>query len=127
MFANEAFYQAFIERDIDAMEDCWAESVDISCIHPGWGVLRGRDVVLQSWLAILANPDAPKIICRAADVTVMGDSAIVVCFEEIDGQYLLATNVYSHEGGRWRLVHHQAGPTGEQPEAGGDEAPPRVN
>jgi hypothetical protein len=128
LFANEAFYQAFADRDVEAMEECWAETVEISCIHPGWGVLRGRDVVLQSWLSILANPDSPIISCRAPDVTVIGDSAVVVNFEEIEGQFLLATNVYVHEGGRWRLVHHQAGPTGEQPDEDDDnDAPPRVN
>jgi ketosteroid isomerase-like protein len=113
---------------MSAMEECWAETTDITCIHPGWGVLRGRDNVLQSWLAILANPESPKIVCRAPQVTVLGDSAVVINFEEIDGQYLLATNVYVQEAGRWRLVHHQAGPTGEEPaEETDDSGPPRVN
>ena len=63
------------------MEACWAETADITCIHPGWGVLRGRDNVLQSWLAILANPESPKIVCRAPQVTVLGDSAVVIDFD----------------------------------------------
>jgi hypothetical protein len=41
--------------------------------------------------------------------------AYVHCFEEIDGNYLIATNIFVHEGRRWRLVHHQAGPTAENP------------
>jgi len=127
LFANEAFYQAFAERDMEAMENCWADGPEVSCIHPGWGPLRGREVVLQSWLAILANPEAPKIVCRAATATVLGDTAIVICFEEIGGQFLLASNIYIHQAGRWRLVHHQAGPTAEQPQEDQDKPPPRMN
>jgi hypothetical protein len=30
----------------------------VSCVHPGWPVLVGRQTVLESWRRILGNPGA---------------------------------------------------------------------
>ena len=46
LFANEAFYLAFADRDMEAMETTWSATTPVACIHPGWGVLTGRDEVL---------------------------------------------------------------------------------
>ena len=121
LFANEAFYRAFADRDMDVMDEAWAEDAAVSCIHPGWGLLESRDIVLQSWLAILTNPSSPAIQCVSAQAHIHGEMAYVTCFEVIEGSYLIATNIFIHEGRRWRLVHHQAGPTAEDPPADADE------
>lgn len=115
LFANEAFYRAFADREMLAMAEVWAEGVTLTCIHPGWGLLEGRDEVMQSWQAILGNPNSPAVRCRSAKAHMQGEMAYVVCYEEIEGNYLIATNIFVHEGRRWRLVHHQAGPTAEAP------------
>jgi len=127
LFANETFYYAFSERDLEAMEELWSRQVTVTCIHPGWGALEGREEVMRSWLAILANPEAPVVICRAARAYVRGDIAYVICFEEIDGNHLIATNAYAREDGRWRMIHHQAGPTGDSPPDDEAEEPGRPN
>ncbi len=103
LFANEAFYRAFADRDMDAMAEAWAENTAVSCIHPGWGLL------------VLTNPGAPVIQCLAARVHLRDEMAYVICYEEIEGNYLIATNIFVHEGRRWRLIHHQAGATAEDP------------
>ena len=36
LFANDAFYNAFISRDIVALETVWATNAQVVCIHPGW-------------------------------------------------------------------------------------------
>ncbi|MBM3487615.1 MAG: nuclear transport factor 2 family protein [Alphaproteobacteria bacterium] len=115
LFANEAFYRAFAERDAALMEEVWARDTPVTCIHPGWGPLAGRRAVIESWTAILRNPGAPRIRCRSPAATIIGTAAFVVCFEEIDGQFLIATNCFAREGGVWRMVHHQAGPTSAAP------------
>ena len=117
LFANEAFYRAFADRDMEAMAEVWLDGGTVTCIHPGWGLLDGRDEVLNSWRAILTNPDAPEVRCLGAQAHMQGDMAYVVCYEEIEGNYLIASNIFVHEGRRWRLVHHQAGPTAEEPPA----------
>ena len=116
LFVNEAFYRAFADRDIGAMEDLWSDVAPITCIHPGWGMLEGREDVMESWAAIIANPDSPTIECRAPLAHQHGDAGIVICFEQIEDQFLIATNYFVREGRIWKIVHHQSGPTAEVPE-----------
>ena len=111
LFANEAFYRAFADRDMDAMEDLWASSAPVCCIHPGWEAIYERDDVIESWRAIFSGGTSPAINCLAPRVYFYGAAAFVVCFEEIQGDHLIATNYFVREAGRWRMVHHQAGPT----------------
>ena len=110
--ANALFYAAFSRRDIPAMEALWARAEPVTCIHPGWNALIGRDEVLQSWRAILGNPASPSVECSGESAHVAGDVAWVLCTEAApDGEVqLVATNVFRREdGGQWRLCHHQAG------------------
>ena len=113
LFANEAFYLAISSRDVEAMNGLWAEG-PVACLHPGWAALLSRKEVLDSWERILSHDAAPKIICREPRVQLHGDVAVVVCYEEIDRELLVATNIFRREGKQWRLVHHQAGPTAAQ-------------
>jgi hypothetical protein len=116
LFANEAFYRAFADRDENAMDALWSDTDQVACLHPGWGPLFGRDVVVESWKAIIRNDDSPEILCHDPHAHVYGDTAYVICFEEILDSFLVATNVFVREGRVWKMVHHQAGPTSAQPE-----------
>ena len=115
LFANEAFYSAFARRDVAAMEALWATDVPVACIHPGWSPLTDRAAVMQSWRSILGNANSPRIICRSPRLFRYGDVAAVICFEVVEGQFLIATNLFVRQGNAWKLVHHQAGPTAEGP------------
>lgn len=126
--ANAAFYRAFAERDLDAMDALWARSDHVACIHPGWRALHGRDAVMASWRSILDSPDAPDIACSGASVIASGGMAFVLCVESLRGGSLAATNVFVRELGEWRIVHHHAGPIapGREPDDG-EEPPPLLN
>jgi ketosteroid isomerase-like protein len=121
--ANEAFYQAFANRDLAAMENLWSRMSPIVCIHPGWAPLFGREVVMASWRSILDNPRSPALVCRQPRAFVQGDSAFVVCFEDLGQVFLIATNLFLREEDGWKLIHHQAGPmpTTEQEEEDDDD------
>lgn len=108
--ANEAFYRAFAARDLDAMDALWARRDAVACVHPGWEALRGRGEVMASWRAILGGNSAAKISCSSATASVMGDTALVLCTEGLDGDELIATNVFAREDNAWKLMHHHAGP-----------------
>lgn len=114
--ANEGFYSAFSARDMSAMEDVWAKEVPVSCIHPGWNVLTGRDRVMESWHAILDNSDAPRIRCYEPEINRVGEIALVTCYEAVEAGILAATNIFVPEAGGWKMVHHQASPTAQPPE-----------
>jgi hypothetical protein len=106
---NDAFYQAFNQRDMASMEGLWASSAPVSCIHPGWNVLQGREAVLDSWRSILNNPNQPRIVTGGATVSIFDSIAVVICRELVAGSPLVATNVFVLEDGAWKLLHHQSG------------------
>lgn len=110
LLANASFYRAFAGRDVDAMESLWAHRAPVACVHPGWQPLAGRDAVMASWRGILRGPGVPDIICTEATCHIVGESAFVVCIEQLDAGALVATNVFIREDDAWRLVHHHAGP-----------------
>ena len=110
ILANEGFYRALGAADMEAMEDLWARRAPVTCLHPGWTLLRGREDVLESWRTILANPNQPRIVGGGASVTALGETAIVLCREVVSGSPLYATNVFVREAGAWRLAHHHSGP-----------------
>ena len=108
--ANLDFYRAFNARSIEGMEALWSRTATVLCVHPGWNALAGRDHVIQSWRAILANPDAPGVMVHEDRAFLYGDLAIVQCEEELDSGHLVATNMFVRESGAWKMIHHQASP-----------------
>lgn len=114
--ANLEFYRAFTMRDIVAMDALWARRAPVACLHPGWTVLIDRDAIMSSWRGLLANPNAPRIACYDERVLVYGDTALVLCEEELDGGTLAASNFFVREDGTWRLAHHHAGQIVRRPE-----------
>jgi ketosteroid isomerase-like protein len=129
LFANAAFYAAFADRDVAALTRLWGDG-DVTCIHPGWPPLVGRDEVLASWRNILTGGGAPEISCRQAKAVLHGNVAVVTCMEMIavQGQVqqaLSATNMFVKAGKEWRMIHHQAGPANIDPRrVEEDEKPP---
>lgn len=109
LFANAAFYAAFAARDVDAMDAIWAASDAVSCIHPGWSALIGREPVMASWRTILSNPRAPRISCHNPVAHMLDSVGYVICLEALQEGFLVATNIFIRESGDWKLLHHQAG------------------
>jgi ketosteroid isomerase-like protein len=107
--ANLEFYRAFTARDLVAMDALWARQAPVGCIHPGWPALADRDEIMESWRGILSNPDAPRVACYDERVLLYGDTALVICEEELDGGTLVASNLFVREAEGWRITHHQAG------------------
>lgn len=105
--ANRDFYRAFATGDFVAMDRVWADHCELSCVHPGWEVLRGRDRVMASWRGILRRP--LPVHSRDEVVSLLGEVGVVVCVEVLPQGELAATNLFVMEQGRWRLLHHQAG------------------
>ena len=125
LFANEAFYRAFADRDIAAMVDLWSQSAPVACVHPGWGPLTTREDVIESWRRILSSEGSPRIRCCRPEAFIYGDIALVICYEQIQNNVLVATNIFRREGRQWKMVHHQAGPSAQPvPEDEGETPPP---
>jgi ketosteroid isomerase-like protein len=113
LLANARFYEAFTRGDVAAMAELWAERAPVTCIHPLSPPLAGRKAVLESWKQILRSPPPVALRCARPSVHRLStEIAIVTCYEGEGSRpaHLAATNVFAFEGGRWRMVHHQAGP-----------------
>ena len=109
--ANASFYKAFDRHDFKAMDALWAKTVPAVAIRPGWPAIHGRAAVMESWRSIIEGQALPSIKAEFPRVFVTGASAFVTCFEILGaGGYLIATNIFVMENGRWRMVHHYAGP-----------------
>jgi hypothetical protein len=68
--------------------------------------------VLASWRQILGGGTGLALRCDEPVVHWVGEAALVICYEGTNDNpaHLAATNVFVFEGGRWRMVHHHAGP-----------------
>lgn len=110
--ANAAFYRAFNSGDGRGMVALWSEEHPVACFHPGSPVLLGRLAVSESFRAMLLQPPAFKLRCDRPVVNLLGNVAVVTCYEGTNEQpaHLAATNVFVLENGSWRMIHHHAGP-----------------
>jgi ketosteroid isomerase-like protein len=114
--ANRAFYRAFANGDLRAMEAVWSHGAHVRCVHPGWAMLEGWERVRESWSQILNGPDGSLSI-TVDDVQVRGADGVawVVCIERLRAADLdtamIATNVFELDhAGAWRMVQHHASP-----------------
>ncbi len=108
--ANRAFYRAFAHRDVDAMDQIWAQGEAVVCLHPGRAALHGHAEVMESWRAILRHPEAPKVRCIQEWVAGRPGLAIVVCREILPEGQLMATNTFARQSDGWRMIGHHSGP-----------------
>jgi ketosteroid isomerase-like protein len=114
--ANQRFYEAFEQLDLEAMSAVWLHSERARCIHPGWRTLRGWPAIHESWIAIFSNTEEIKFTLTEISVNLSDRMAWVSCLENIidSGNALPvvstieATNIFELIGSQWRLVQHHA-------------------
>jgi len=114
--AEAAFYAAFQALDETAMDQVWAASSDVFCIHPGGPLLSGRDVVMTSWREIFSSADPPRLEYRLVQGSEHGDVAVHLVEERIrpgqsetsEAAVVFSTNVYHRTPAGWRLLSHHA-------------------
>ena len=93
--ANESFYRAFESLDIKEMEKIWAKETQVQCGHPGWRILRGWDVVMESWRRIFENTPAIRFMLTDVSIEIRGNLAWITLYENLnsalEGQTVSAT------------------------------------
>ena len=112
--ANQAFYAAHEERDLDAMAAVWSHGNDTVCVHPGWPILRGWAQIEESWRRIFDGPGRNQFILTNKSVEIRDGTAWVTLEENLvdrgDTQAIAAINVFAHTTEGWRLVAHHGSP-----------------
>ncbi len=119
--AEQAFYEALEQADLEKLMDVWAEDEEIVCIHPHSPRLVGHAPVRAAWRTMLANG---PIRARPAYVQVIRGAMVSVhnVVEQVivkDGTTtavvnVFATNVYLKGPQGWRLVLHHASTTPQE-------------
>jgi hypothetical protein len=56
------------------------------------------------------------VSCVAPKATIVGDIGLVACYERFANQHLVASNLFIRADGRWRMIHHHAGPLARVPD-----------
>jgi ketosteroid isomerase-like protein len=114
--ANQAFYEAFEQRDMDAMSEVWEHSDRIVCTHPGWSALRGWGAVSGSWFALFSGGSPLQFIVTNVRAEIAGDAAWVTLDENLLADQGTATvsavNVFARTDRGWRMVVHHGSPVG---------------
>ena len=113
---NENFYQAFNRGDLNLMKSVWAQNDSVACIHPGWEVLQGFDVIIQSWEKIFVGSENLEI--KLSEIKVSGDGGMiwVSCQENLFAMSMSgvqvskvhATNLFEKVRDQWKMVLHHA-------------------
>ncbi len=115
---NAAFYRAVEELDLGAMDRLWLHEPWVRCIHPGWDLLVGWQLIRQSWQQIFSGTRWIRVTPTGVDVQILGDVGMVGCAENItatsDGDVGVAvaqaTNLFLLTGEGWRMFHHHSSP-----------------
>ena len=112
---NENFYQAFNRSDLNLMQSVWAKKDSVVCIHPGWEVLRGFDVIIQSWENIFVGSENLEV--KLSDIKVTEGGLIWVSCQEnlfamsmsgVQVSKVHATNLFEKIEDQWKMVLHHA-------------------
>ena len=112
------FYRTFEQLDLEAMSELWAQKFPVSCVHPGWDLVLGREAVLESWRTIFHGSSELRFENEEAQVVVGGEMGWVVSREvlrtSVQGMpvenTLTSINTFVLEDGVWRIAHHHAAP-----------------
>jgi len=140
--ANETFYQAVEDGDLDTVRALWIDgehSATAHCVHPGQPAVHGRSQVLMSWAVVMSRLSYLQFFITDVRVVVSGDVAVVTCAENVltdlprgeaedvgavagfAGGRAEATNVFRRTAdGRWLLFAHHSSPV--FPSSGSDPA-----
>jgi ketosteroid isomerase-like protein len=115
---NDRFYRALDALDLQAMDELWLHEPWVRCVHPGWDVLVGWELVRQSWRQIFESTNWMRVTATGVEVIAFGDVGLVSCSENITAKneedvglaVARATNIYLRQGEGWRIFHHHASP-----------------
>lgn len=107
---NRRYYEAFENRDLDAMSELWDRTDRALCTHPGWATLEGWGAVAASFFALFQSGQQLQFVLTRERATVVGDAAWVSLDENLlgdQGGVTVATiNIFVKKRGGWRMTCH---------------------
>lgn len=114
---NQAFFDAYRERDIEGMEAVWLGSPHARCVHPSWELVVGWTDIRESWAELFRSLQHADLQVEDLHIEVAGRVAwsnqlVYATLHTEDGEVIsaasIATNLFEISEGEWRLVLHHA-------------------
>jgi ketosteroid isomerase-like protein len=123
--ANERFYRALEQADLELMSAIWLHSDWVKCVHPGWDLIVGWERVRESWRQIFEGNTGMRVAATDVEIKIEGDFALVSCYEMLAiflndarapvSARTTATNLFQRVEAEWRMVHHHASQVPDAP------------
>ena len=115
--AEDAYYDAIDERDIDAMMAVWEDSDETLCLLPMMPAQQGNADIRQAWEPLLGPGMQLDMTVKHLSWIESGEIAIHLIEEQVQApgqpgsQSVYATNIYRKGADGWRILVHQNSPT----------------
>ncbi|AUI69389.1 YybH family protein [Beggiatoa leptomitoformis] len=113
--AELAFYEAFETANLADMARVWAESDDITCVHPMGNCLKGRALVMSGWREVFSSGTRLAFELTPIQQNINRDIAIHTLYENISlvgsnrpSTSMIATNIYQLINGSWQIILHHS-------------------
>ena len=115
---NQAFYDAFCDRNISTMSSLWWQGSTSLCVHPGGRFIVGWDEIKASWESIFKNTNSLEIDLEVIKVEIDRSLAYVIVREIVlqssQGRKIkaesTATNIFQKMAQKWYMVSHHGSP-----------------
>ncbi len=124
--AEDAFYDAIEEKNLQAMLAVWDDSEETTCLLPMQPLAQGSEQLHHAWEPLLEGDFSLDIAVTHVRWLELGDIAIHYIQEtaKIAGQTQItppvyATNIYRKQHDGWSMILHQNSPAPPPPGMGG--------
>ena len=121
--AEDAFYDALEEGDLNQLLSVWAEADDICCLLPMYPLIQGRQDVADVFTGLFSQGHGVALAIAHLSWIQTDDVAIHLVEETIQNPPpdtpppppFYGTNIYRKDNAGWRLIVHQNAPTPPPP------------
>jgi ketosteroid isomerase-like protein len=119
--AEDAYYDAIDEQDLEALMAVWENSQEVLCLLPMMPAQSGKDGIRKLWEPLMQGDNSLDIQTRHLTWIETSDLAIHLIEELVRNpgqagpQAVYATNIFRRSGEGWRLLMHQNSPTPPPP------------
>ena len=120
--AEDAYYDAFDEHDVDLMMSVWDDSEDVVCLLPMYPAIKGQASLREAFERMLKPGSQFEIQVKHMHWIETDNIAIHLVGESIiapgvPNQAVYATNIYQkNDQGSWHMTMHQNSPVPMPPQ-----------
>ena len=114
--AEDAYYDAIDESDLEKMMSVWAEAPDTACLLPMLPLQQGRQAIRAMWRSMMEQSKGLEITVNHLQWIELGDVSIHLLEEVVTPAGaetqppIYATNVYRRHDDGWHLLLHLNSP-----------------